>query len=62
MVAYFSGCGCRRRVREHCGGAVGFSAAEPGANAAGRGGTTGGITYYNRANGSAAGTATKMGK
>ena len=30
MVAYFSGCGCRSRVREHGGGAVGFSAAEPG--------------------------------
>lgn len=30
MVAYFSGCGCRRRVREHGDGAVGFSDAEPG--------------------------------
>ena len=39
-----------------------FQPQNRGANAAGRGGTTGGTTYFNNANGSAAGTATKIGK
>ena len=39
-----------------------FQPQNRGSNAAGRGGTTGGTTYFNNANGSAAGTATKIGK
>ena len=39
-----------------------FQTQNRGANAAGSGGTTGGATYFNNANGSAAGTATKIGR
>ena len=38
-----------------------FQPQNRGSNAAGRGGTTGGTTYFNNANGSAAGTVTKIG-
>ena len=38
-----------------------FQPQRQGANVAGRGGTTGGTTYYNNANGSSAGRATTMG-
>ena len=38
-----------------------FQPQSRGSNAAGRGGTTGGTTYFNNANGSSAGRATTMG-
>ena len=38
-----------------------FQPQNRGANVAGRGGMTGGTTYYNKANGSSAGRATTMG-